>query len=508
MLEQLQARLHPVRMRQRWERALGWGTIGLLAGAVLGSAWYVAAWLGLPVVPAFAWGLLAGSALLGAVLGFAWPASWRSSARLVDAVYGLKDRTLTALDFASRRTTDPMHQLQMSDALTHLSSVEARQVVPWRRPRLVPLTVAAVCVMAALGFLPFSPEATQANISAGPLEVVLDQAALLEDTMLEELKALVHETDDPELKQLAEDLEKAVEDLKDPAVDQREALAKLSEMQAAVAEAVKALDVAEVEAQLQQLASAFEVSEATEAASQALKASEHDKAAEELEKIDASTMSKKERDALAANLAKLASNLGEGKKGQLGEAVQEMLDGLSNENDSKSKDGMCKAAGVCRKQGAKKKVSDCLACQLNRLAECKGYCQGQCNGQGSKVAKSDSPSNKAGRGASNQPLGEEKTKLDGRRREENLTGTPGDGPSERETLATAEARQDAARSYRERYVEFRKQMEEVLDSEPLPLGHRETVRKYFEAIRPTAAESDLADQPSAEASAEAAAAPE
>jgi hypothetical protein len=28
-------------------------------------------------------------------------------------------------------------------------------------------------------------------------------------------------------------------------------------------------------------------------------------------------------------------------------------------------------------------------------------------------------------------------------------------------------------------------MEEVLDSEPLPLGHRETVRTYFESIRPT-----------------------
>ena len=88
--------------------------------------------------------------------------------------------------------------------------------------------------------------------------------------------------------------------------------------------------------------------------------------------------------------------------------------------------------------------------------------------------------------ASNSPTGEDKTKLDSRRREENLTGAQGDGPSERETLASDEARQDAARSYRERYAEYRKQMEEVLDSEPLPLGHRETVRKYFESIRPSA----------------------
>lgn len=502
MLEQLQTRLRPVRMRQRWDRALRWGTLGLLAGALLGSAWFLAAWLGAAVVPAFAWVLLAVSIGVSSLAGALWPTSWTSSARLVDGVYGLKDRTLTALDFASRRTADPLHQLQMDDALVHLSAVEPQRVVPWRRPRLVPVAVAAVCGMAALGFLPFAPESSQANIPAGPLEVVLDQAAVLEETMLEELKELAKETDDQELKELAKEMEKAIEELKDPNVDQRDALAKLSEMQASVAEAVKALDVAEVDAQLQQLATAMEVSEATEAASQALKANEHQKAAEELEKIDASTMSKKERDALASNLAKLASALGKGKKGQLGEAVEEMLDGLSSENESKAKDGMCKAAGVCRKQGTKKKVSECLACQLNRLAECKGCCQGQCNNPGSSVAKSNKPSTNAGRGVSNQPYGEEKTKLDGKRREENLTGTPGDGPSERETLATAEARQDAARSYRERYVEYRKQMEEVLDSEPLPLGHRETVRKYFEAIRPTAAESEVADQPTSETPAE------
>ena len=66
-------------------------------------------------------------------------------------------------------------------------------------------------------------------------------------------------------------MEKAIDELKEPNVDQRDALAKLSEMQASVTEAVKALDVAEVDAQLQQLAAALEVSEATEAASKTLK---------------------------------------------------------------------------------------------------------------------------------------------------------------------------------------------------------------------------------------------
>ena len=102
-----------------------------------------------------------------------------------------------------------------------------------------------------------------------------------------------------------------------------------------------------------------------------------------------------------------------------------------------------------------------------------------------KVAKTDSPTNSWGLGASNNPFGETKTKLDSTRTEESITGVAGEGPSERETLSSPEARQDAARSYQDRYAEYRKQMEEVLDSEPLPLGHRQTVRTYFENIRPT-----------------------
>jgi hypothetical protein len=318
-----------------------------------------------------------------------------------------------------------------------------------------------------------------------PLDSVLHEHGKSEETLIEELEELAQETKDPELEKLAEEMKQAVEDLEDPEIDQHEALAQLSEMQAALAAAMKQLETQKVDAELQQLAEALQDADATQAASQSLKESNYEKSAEELEKIDASTMNRKERDAVASNLAKLSSKLGKGKKGQLSESIQEMAEGLSSEDSEQSKSGFCKAAGVCRTQGIKKKIAECLACQLNRLAECKGCCQGQCNKPGSTLAKSKSPSNSAGAAASNSPMGEERTNLDSKRRDEDLTGIAGEGPSERETSASSEARQDAARSYSERYAAYRKQMEEVLDSEPLPLGHRETVRTYFESIRPT-----------------------
>ena len=458
MLAQIQAKLGPIRMRQRIDRALRWGTCGLAIGAFLGSICFLAAWLGAPVNSLHAWTALLASLGLAFAAGLLWPTSWQSSARLVDGVYGLKDRTLTALDFASRTSQEPVHALQMHDALQHLSAVDAKRVVPWKSPKLVPVAIAAIGVMCGLAFLLVPQTASVANVPTGPLDVVLDQATLLEETMLQDLKELAEETEDPELEQLVEEMQEAVEEFKEPDVDQREALAQLSEMQATLVAALKQLDVQQVDAQLQQLAEALQVSDATQAASQSLRESKYDKAAEELEKIEASSMNRKQREAMAANLAKLSSKLGQGKQGQLGEAVQEMIDGLENENSSKCKSGFCKAAGVCRKQGLKKRISECLGCQLNRLAACKGCCQGQCNKPGSNVAKSDSPSNSAGSGASNRPLGDERTRLDSTRRDEDLTGIAGDGPSERETLSTAEARQDAARSYRERYTEYRKQM--------------------------------------------------
>ena len=492
MLQQIRTKLGPIRIRQRANRALRWGTSGLMVGAFLGSICLFLSWMGAPISSVAAWTVLIIGILLSVVAGLLWPTSWQSSARIVDATCGLKDRTLSALAFASRPDHEPLHSLQMHDALQHLSNVDASHVVPWKSPRLVPAAIAAIGVMLALAFL-LPQSASVANVPVGPLEVILEQAALLEETMLKDFEKLAEEIDDPELEQLAEEMKQSIDKLKEPNVDQREALAQLSEMQATLVAAMKRLDVQRVDAQLQQLAEALQVADATQAASQSLRESKYYKAAVELEKIEASTMSRKQRDAVASNLAKLSNKLGQGKQGQLGDAVQEMIDGLENESDSKCKSGFCKAAGVCRKQGLKKRISECLGCQLNRLSACKGCCQSQGNSERALVAKSDSPSNNAGRGASNRPTGDEKTKLDSTRRDEDLTGIAGDGPSERETLSSAEARQDAARSYSERYAEYRKQMEEVLDSEPLPLGRRETVRKYFESIRPTSAESALVE---------------
>ena len=68
-----------------------------------------------------------------------------------------------------------------------------------------------------------------------------------------------------------------------------------------------------------------------------------------------------------------------------------------------------------------------------------------------------------------------------------------EGPSDVETSWSAEGRERARRSYREVYEEYRKLSEAVLDSEPIPLGHRQTIRRYFESIRPQKDDGTEAD---------------
>lgn len=487
--------LVPVQRRQRISRGLQWAVMSTAVSAVAGIIWLLVH----RFQPDFSTSLLIPSmaiiALVPTILAFGWPVKMHTAARLIDVNCKLKDRAITALQFAGLSNRTDIQELQLADAQLHLSKVDPSKARPIAAPRHS-LWAAMTCAgFVACCLLPQSD-----SLSTGPsepLQVVSEQASVLEETMLEELETLMKEHKSPELEELVEELKEMLEEMKAPDVDQRDALSKMSEMQFAITEAVKQMDISQIDAQLQQLAEAMKASDAMKAAAQSMEEGKYDKAAADLEKIDTSTMTRKERDAVVANMKKLSQNLGKGKKGELSDAIKELTEGLEKSNESQCKDGQCKAAGVCKKQGLKKKIGECLNCQLNRLSECKGCCQGDCNKNGgNNVAKSDSPKNTWGKGASNSPTGDEKTSLDGQRKQENMTGMAGDGPSEREVTSTPEAEQDATRAYSDKYVEYRKKMEEVIDSEPLPLGHRETVRRYFESIRPTNEQSNAIEQKS------------
>ncbi len=486
MHSEIQNQLSGVNRRQRLMRSIRWIGSGLLVGAVLALGFAIfwrmdfgVAWWS----PLAAIGL---SVLTAGVAGLLIPLSFKHSAARVDAHYGLKDRSLTALEFAEDDRNDPFRKLQVADAISRLDKIDHRTVVPWQKPRWLLASLGTGLALAAVMLWP-APKPLVASVSTETRELLDEQARHLDETMLKELRELAEDKNEEEINQLVKELEELVEELRDPAVDEREALAKLSMMQQSITATMAAFNLEQVDSAMQSLANSLESAEALQPLAADLKEQNYEEAADKLEQLDPKNLSNKEKRTVSESLKKLSENLGQAKQGEMSEFTQALAEGLEKKNDSQCQGAACKLAGLCRSQSLRKSVCQCLGTQLNRLSLCKSACNK--NG-GSCTSPSDNPSNNWGTGKSNKPLGELATKIDSTREQLDVTGQQGDGPSEREILTTTEAKQLATRGYKERYNDFKKQAEAVLDSEPLPLGYRQTIRQYFENIRPTESEME------------------
>ena len=482
----VQAHLEPVRGRQQllWAlRGAGWG---LLMAALIGAALALAkAWLA-PTLSIWLPGAIAGG---GLVLGFA--AGWlyrrplKDAARAVDAHYRLKDRAATALEFATKAELTPAHELALSDAISHLQTVVPREVVPLRIPRVFPYALAAVAVTILLSLVALLNAPAEAS-PPQPLEVVLAQA----DRAAEELKELeefAKEENDPELNKLLAELKAAIEDLKDPATDVRGALAKLSEMQAALQIEQAKHNVAAVDANMKAVGEALSLAQPLAEAGQALASGDYEKAAQKLETLEAPELDRQSEKAVQEKLAAAAKQAESDGQNSLSKAAGEMSEGLG-EKSPRFSEASKKLAGEARKQGKRKKLTDLLMKQSNCLGECKCECEGECKST-AKNGKGKGGKNWGLAASGNEPG--EKTPQLGTNKHEKLTGQHSDdGDVETETTHTPEASQDAQREYRENFAKYKKLTESVLENEPIPLGHRQTIRKYFESIRPSDAETD------------------
>lgn len=485
----IQETLQSVRRRLKLAMLLKGAGVGLLIGAA--SALVYAGirfgfandlpWLVAP-------GLLAAGTIVGVLISLCRPARTELAAKVVDQTYALKDSSLTALQFEAEQGNDPLRRLQVKQTEEQMSQVDVKACVPFAVPQRSLTWSAGLSAATALLLLVTNwsiPEVQAATV----LPMAQNQAVELRNESIAEVEKLAEEIDDPAIEELLKELNQKVEELETEVIDEADLLATLSEMETAFTEAQEALKIPETDAMLKALAEAMKPAEAMQMAAGALEEEDYDKAAEELKNVDLKNMSDKERRAVADNLKKMVAKLGKGQKGELSEAIGELAEGLKSKSLSECKKCVAKICKACKKQGQCKKAGKCMACQLNRLAEFKGQCRGTCDSE--KVAKSNSPSQKAGKGSASDIFGK-KTELDGGRREEQLTGQHADGPSETEITQAPEGEQQAARQFAAKYEKFQREAEAVLNSEPLPMGHRETVRKYFESIRPNNEEANAA----------------
>lgn len=486
MREILFRQLQPVRQRQ-WTvsvaRAAVWGLSGgSIAAAVLGVLRLVG-WLS---ATGAGWGLLLGVPVLAAVSAAVWgwlKTDWLPAARAIDGHYELKDRTETALAFLRHEQvgqTDELQQLQLADAVQHLQRVEAKQVVPFAMPNSFRWSLATTALAVVLLCWPTG----HSQLSAGPskpLDAILAEAEIVEEDLKELLEELP-EDHSPEVEALIKEMLAKAEEMKEPGVDLREALAKLSEMQSALQAAAAEFNVAATDEAMKAIGEALQSSEALQEAGKALEQGQYDKAAEQLAKLDDPKLDRKESRAVSDKLKKASESAGQQGMKKLSEAAKEAAEGLDKDNPSQCKSGLCKLGECAKKQGNCKKIGDMLKKQCDKLGECKSNCQGNCQNEGNKLA--NKPSLKAGKGTNSEIQGD-RTDLAAKHNEEKIQGLKGDqGDSDVETLTTPEGNEEAKRGLKDVYHKYRKLSDAVLESEDIPLGHRQTIRRYFEAIRP------------------------
>ena len=501
MRDRIRGSLQPVRRRQLGQLLLKSASWGLAAGSIGAIGLGVARLLGYPVSTTLALGVLVGGPEVAVLLAMFRGKSDKGAAAAVDAHYDLKDRARTALDFETKAEPSVLHTLQIEDAERHLAKVKAGEVAPFRLPKA--LAYAASLLLLAVGLLVW-PVAPGKNANAGPAAPVPSIVAEAEMTIerLKELDELAKSERDPELEKLVKELIEKAEEMKQPGVDLKEALAKLSEMQAKIASQQAQYNVGLVDAQLQSLGAAMQAAEATDAAGSALMDNKFDQAAKELEKLEDPPGDKKEAKTLEEKLNQVAQQMGEVGLGQMSGAAAEMAEGAKGGNTSKFKKAAKSLADLTKGHAGRRRIKTILDGEIEALNESKG---GQCNSEfarrGKMPQKSTAPSNSWGLATSGNVLGD-KTKLQANRKVEEITGTEGEGSSEMETTHSPEGKQQAARAYKDNYQKYKKMSEDVLDSEPIPLGHRQTIRKYFELIRPAGGDAAAAPSKDAPAPAE------
>jgi hypothetical protein len=486
MSERILEKLEPVRRRQLGLEVLRFAAMGLLAGSLLGVGLGIWRWQSHGSAGALAVAVLLAGPMLGALIGLLKGRSIRLAALAVDRSHGLKDRAVSAIDFIRRAQPTPVHALQVADALDHLQAIDPRRAAPFRVPAALPY--AALAFVLALALLLWPRASLVQAKPALPLEAVLAAAQDAEESV-EELAQAAKKEDDPKLKDLVQKLSETIEEMKLPGVDTKEALAKLSEMQAAITAQQAQFNTGMVDAQMQALGEAMASTEALEGAGQALQEGKYDKAAQELDKAEPK-FDRKEAKTLKEKLAQAAKAMEDAGLTDMSTATTELSEALDDEATAQ---GACKKLGnLARSQARRKRINDLLSLQCKNLSDCKCNCQKNSTAKIRLRKKSDSPSSNWGMAISGNTDGD-KTKLDSARKREQLEGQMGDGASETETTHMPEGRQAAARAYRDQYQKYRRMSEAALNSEPIPLGHRQTIRRYFELIRPQGEEAQQAD---------------
>jgi len=487
--------LRTATQRMRVQRLINWAGLSLRYLAAL----LVVAMAALLVFPQTALVILAVLASAGAVwlatLAAAWfrPVDAKKTARMADAKFGLPDHTLTSSELHSEKGGGWL-RLQHEDTTARLRDVDWKSSWPMRWPRFSALAGAAVVLLGGLVALRLTVYAPEAPVVAE--QTGLGNEAATVEELLKDWEKAAELTGDPELKNLLAELQPMREQL--PKMTEREMLLTLSKIENKLEALREAAGKESLEASAADMAAAFENVEGMSALAAALRQKNFEKAdklaekeAEKLSQPGAETPKGAEQ--AVGQMSKAAQKLEKTGRTEAASAMQQASQSAAKKDPA----GLGKAMGQLSKclarEASRQAASSRLGLQLAQIGQCKGG-MGENKGEGMgmgaglsllpKLSEMKSPGKGAGSETDPNRFGDP-TQSETARTQENLTGAAGEGESETEALSSDAPSGEAPRSGKAaQFAQYEKLSRQAIADESLPLAYRETIKKYFEAIRP------------------------
>lgn len=500
MRDAVLALLAPIRRRSQWQFALRALSLGMVLGALAGITSIIAQRaLGRSLGPAAAWAVLLAGPVAGALLGLARRPSWQATAALVDDRCRLHDRASAALEFASNPSPSDLERLQVRDAVRLLTAIRPADVAPVRPPRGWPLAVG--CLAIAVGLLAWPLVATPARSELpAPFEPALAEARALEEPA-RQLEAAAIEMQSAALKSIAERMRQTIAELKKPGLDMRETMAKISELQAFIAEAQKEYDPEPVDRELQSLGEVMVEARPLQPAAQALQEQRLEKAARALEEARSASFDRAEAQAIGPRLDRSAAGMKTKGLERLGRATSRLAAGVKGDAES-LKQGTQELAKEIRDHDRRRRINELMAREQRRLSDCKNECEARnlmALRQQEEQQKPDPKKGSSGKGKTGKEGADADRENASALNRAKISGRAGDGPAETEDDGHSPQGNGtrARRPSRKVHQKYQRESEAVLDREPIPLGHREAIRRYFELIRPTSTAVEPAPDPGA-----------
>ena len=406
-----------------------------------------------------------------------WPVEESRAARQADRQFGLPDDTLTSQELRSEGGTGWLR-------LQHEDSQARRHAVDWaawpvRWPRWSIATGLAVVLLLALVVLRltiYAPEPPVLVEAAG----LTEEAAAIEE-MLQDWDKAAEMTEDPDLKELLAELQPLREQL--PDMTEREMLLTLSKIENSLEALRDAAGRDSLEASAAELAAALRQKDFPKAARQA------GEEAEKLSRREAQIPKGADQSATQQAMNTTARKLDASGRSAAASALRQISRGAEKNDPSGMCQGMKKLGECLAREASRQAAKRRLGLQLAQIGQCKGGL-GQKEGLGAglsllpKLSQSSSPGQGAGSETDPNRFGAP-TRMEADRTGETLTGVLGEGESETETLSSDAPGGEAPRAGRSaQFAQYEKLSQQAIADENLPLAHRETIRKYFESIKP------------------------